>query len=506
MRIAAAVLLAALCSATVHAQGTEVQKPVAPPTVPEPQAPAQKQELPIVRSIVVEGEQRYSEAQVISTVGQKIGEPYDPELVNRGLRTLWRSFSVKGKFSVRDVPTASGAPKEIELRIEVEESPSDRDPRFIGNIAIDTKTLKRWAQIEDRVELFEYQANRVRQRMLEGYRREGYYWAEVNIVKSDGSAASNLGGTPLIDLIFEIKEGPKVRVKNVEIRGNRSMPDDGFGFWKTGLSSFAKRQISEPSLFSWFGSIYVEETLDADLVAMRNVYRERGFLDAVVEAEAPQWNDDRSEVRLVIVIDEGEPYVVESLDVAFFEWFQDEQGGWRTRPAAGTPRFTSAELIAKLRAAEHEGLAPGKRYEETLLQRDETVLRELYGSEGHLAHKSLPLDMRWQFLDPELFRQPERHKIGVTYRIVESHPLTLREISFAGTHHTRDEVLRREVKVFPGGKADLKEINKGLSRIHGTGFFSDENAPDQHVDPTYRFIAVEGSKDLVDLEYAVEEG
>ncbi|MEO6711055.1 MAG: BamA/TamA family outer membrane protein [Planctomycetota bacterium] len=510
MRYRFAGLLLALLATAGHAQVTDkpaaAQTPQGQSAPPEaapgqagPPAPAPK-EAPIVRSIVVEGEERYSEAQLISALGQKIGEPLDNDVINRGLRTIWISFSVRAESFVRELPAALGARPEVELRLVVVEMPSDREPRFVGNVDIDKKTLKRWALLEDRVELFEYQANRVRQRLLEGYRREGYHWVEIEVVKRDSRDDPGALGVPMTDLIFEIREGPKVRVKNVEVIGNQSMPDTGFLFWKSGLSSFTKRQLSEPGPFSWWGSAFVQETLDADVVAMREVYRERGWLDAVVDAET-HFSEDGARVRIKYVIDEGQPYTVEGLDVAFFEWVQNEDKQWQAKPIeASKARFTPAQVLAKCE------LKPGDRYEEIERTRDEAKLREFYGSVGCLFHPSLPPDMRWQFLEPELFYSKTEHKLRVTYRIVEGHPLTIREVTFAGSHHTRDEVLRREVGLVPGSKADQKEINRALSRIEGTGFFTDSNNPEDHVDPTYRFFEVPGSKDLVDLQYEVEEG
>jgi outer membrane protein insertion porin family len=67
-------------------------------------------------------------------------------------------------------------------------------------------------------------------------------------------------------------------------------------------------------------------------------------------------------------------------------------------------------------------------------------------------------------------------------------------------------VLRREVSVFPGQPADLREINRSLARIEGTGYFSDQFDPEHHHDPLYRFVPVAGEDGVVDLEYQVEEG
>ncbi len=498
MRLRALVLALALTQGAAMAQ--EVSAPPAAVAVPQAR-PGQPTN--IVKTILVEGEQRYSEAQLISVLGQSVGAPLDQEAINRGIRTLWVSFHVRAEVFLRELPPAGGdLAGQVELLLKVVEMPSDREPRFLGNVDIDLKTLKRWGLIEDRVELFEYQATRVRQRLLEGYRREGYFWVEIEVAKRELSADPQAPG-PMTDLIFEIREGPKVRVKKIDVRGNESMPERGFLFWVEGLLTYSKPQLSDWGFFNWWGSPFVQETLDADVLAMRNVYRERGWLDAVVEVERMEWSEDRSEVRISIVIDEGKPYIVDDVQIQFMRWMKDEDGDWRALPLepGETPaRFTPAELLEQCE------LKSGVRYEEILRSRDQATLREFYGTRGHLSDPSLPSDMKWDFLEPELFTRPIENKVRVTYRIVEAQPLTLREISFAGAHHTLDEVLRREIGVFPGSRADQKEINRGLARIQGTGYFSDQFSPQLHAEPTYRFIEVPGSKERIDLEYEVQEG
>ena len=478
--------------------------PLQGPPAPTAQVPGQAELPPLVSAILVEGEQRYSEAQLISALGQKVGKRLDAEVIDRGLRTLWTSFHVRGDVMLNDVPASALMPAaSVELVLIVVEMPSDREPRFIGHNKIDVKTLKRWALIEERVELFEYQVSRVRQRLLEGYRREGFFWVEIDIVQRTAESADKDVVGPMNDVIFEIREGPKVRVKAIEVSGNQSMPERGIMLWKDGLTKYAEPQLSAPSIFNWFGSPFVQETLDADLLAMSNVYRARGWLDVVVEADRLEWSDDRSEVRIHIVIDEGKPYTVSELKVEFFEYVPDAQGKevlQRVEPGEGRTHFSSEELLAKCK------LKSGARFEEGLQVADRAIMREMYGQEGYLSHDSLPKAMRCEFPEPELFFNPQEHKLQVTYRIVEGRPLTLREIAFAGNYHTRDEVLRREVSLFPGDRADQKEINKSLARIQSTGYFSDRNPGADHREPTYRYIAVPGSRDLVDLEFEVEEG
>lgn len=447
---------------------------------------------PTVVAITVEGEQRYTENQLVTALGQRIGEPLDALGINLGLDKLWTSFHVKAEVDYVEVEGG------IELRLTVEEMPVDREPRFTGNDAIDDETLRKWALLDEKSELYVYQAGRVRQRLLEGYRREGYHWAEINAVTRTPDATE--GESVLPDVIFEIREGPKVRVAKFAFDGNVSMPDTRFlYFFKDGLSHLAQRDLWGPTLFNWFGSPFVQETLEADLLALRTVYRDRGWLDALIEVERLEFNDARDRVTIHVRVDEGERFRVSKLAIRGVEWlnpndYRDE----RTREVELL--VDQIELLALC------AMQPGEIYEKTTLQRDVSALRKFYGGRGHISHDSLPRRVNWSFETPELTFDVEQRTVEVTYRLAQGRELALREIVFAGAHHTRDRVLRRELSVFPGARADLGEIEKSLARIQATGYFTDDLRRLEHHDPSYRFLPVEGDPSRVDLEYAVDEG
>lgn len=480
-----------LALATLQGAGSSAaQDPTPPPPTPAIRPGQGKQEdLPIVVGIRVEGRRRYSEQQLIDALGQKVGVRLDPVAVDTGLDTLWKVFHVRAQTRVREVEGG------VELLLAVVEMAVDLEPRFVGNAEIDVETLRRWAQLGDRSELYLYQAPRVRQRLLEGYHREGYAFAEVDVVTRGGDEEQ---GEPTLppDVIFEIREGPQVRVQDVVIQGDHRYPDTGMWFWKGGLQKLADVQLDGPWLFNWKGEKFFEDTLNADLVAMREVYRDQGYLDAVVEVDHLDFSTDRSEVTVHVIVDEGNPYRVSKLAIVGVDLEKDSEG-----KQAAELLFPEAELLALC------SLKSGKRFERSTVRGDERVLRNRYGELGYLSHPSLKISS-WDFLDPELTYHPESHEVEVRYRIMQGRKRVIREVLFQGAEHTRDRVLRREISVLPGEVADIREISSSLSRLYSTSYFLDDFAPEEHRDPVYRFLPVDDPEhpELVDLEYQVEEG
>ncbi len=468
-----------------------------------PAAPAREQQdpaarpRPIVRAVRVEGNQRYTEEQLVAAFGQELGQPLLGEAeLRRGVEVLFDTFHVRALVEL--VPPTDGG-KEVELLLRVEELPMDLELRITGNVEIDDDKVREWAGIGEREELFLYQAPRIRARLLQSYREEGYAFAEVRVVERPGGVDPESGEPVAPDVIFEIKEGPEVKVRAVELHGNDLLPNSGFWFLKRGLSKLAKAELRSPRLWNWFAKDFVPETLDADVVAMRQVYRDLGYLDAVVEVERLEFSDDREWVTIHIAIEEGEPFVVESLEFQAIRLVRDESvpGGVREEP--DELAFDEQELRAKL------SLRPGVVYEQRSVEEDHRVLREMYGQLGHVEHPSLPVWESFRFAEPELLYRADEAKVRVIYRLVQGQPITLREILVRGNVHTQDRVIRRLMTIEPGQLANPREVERSRAKIESTSFFSPDVFHPEILPPQVRYVDT-GEVGIKDLEFLVEEG
>lgn len=436
-----------------------------------------------LRSLRIEGLAFQPEERVLAALGQEIGRPFNRAAFERGVDALWEVY----RILVVDIDD----PPEGDVVVRVVETPVDLEPRFIGNNRYSDERLREWGRISGRGEIYLHEAPAIRERLLENYRRKGYAHVEITIIDTAGDPAAGTAS----DVIFEVREGPKVRVKKIEVRGNDSLPDTGWGPWRGGLVSQSKLKTKGLGLLRWFGGIFVENELQADLVAMRNVYRDRGWLDARVELERLDYSKDRSAVRVFILVDEGPLWTVDSVRIEGFEL--DEEGELVQVPLA----FPEAEMREEL------SLTPGEAFEAARLQADQRSLRSFYGSRGFIDASLFddPAADGWRWLTPQLLQNFEKKTIQVTYRMRQGSERFLREIRFAGNTHTRDKILRRELSVEEGDRVDLDEVQRSLGRIDGTGYFRNEQSLD-HRDPYFVFVQSEDDPGVVDLEYRVMEG
>lgn len=445
---------------------------------------------PILQSVKFVGLDTFPDDVVLEALGLEIGKPLQPMQREQRVASLFRDY---GLFVQRILPEE--VPGGVLLEIMILEFEVDLEPSFIGNASFDEEQIREWAGLIDRSELYLHEADGVVQRIAEGYRRAGFHFVGVSWVASDP-----LPGKRVRDLVFVIREGPKVRCVNVDIVGNDSLPDAGFLFWKGGLREMSSPKVTGRGPFSWFGSVFVEEEMQADLVAMRQVYRNGGWLDAEVQLEPLQFNDLRNKVEVVIHVDEGPQYMVASVDLVAVEVDQEADGERVERIVPFV--FPKADLMAEIE------LKAGIPFDSARRSHDRSALQRYYGERGYLAAAFFvnPAEADgFRTLPAEVLLDPLRAEVHVTLKLVQGRPRTVRAVEIAGNTNTHDDVVRREISILPGETADLKEIERSLQRIRGLGYFLDRQDPD-HKPPTYRFREVSGDPGVIDIEYEVEEG
>ncbi|MDF1837519.1 MAG: outer membrane protein assembly factor BamA [Planctomycetota bacterium] len=442
-------------------------------------------ELPTVVGVEVNGLRSYSESTVLGALGVKVGGPVSKLRV----RNAFETFGIEVRAS-----EFKAAPGGVILVMEVSELEVDPEALFIGNEEFKLEKIREWAGMGERDQVYRHEAQRIANRVETGYRKQGFQFAEVSWALGEPDKDSVVR-----ELIFSIHEGPKVRCIGLDIVGNDSLPETGYIFWKGGLRSLAKVHTKGRGPLSWFGRVFDEDQLQADLEAMRQVYRDRGWLDAKVEIDTLTYNEERNRVKVRVIVDEGALYRVKSVRVMAM----DEVDGDHSE---GELTFPEEDLLALC------NLKEGSPLERARIQNDNAEIAFYYGDHGYLASESFALQGSgapngegFRFLPPKYNFHVEEQLVDVIYRVVEGKPRTVREVKFRGNTHTRDHVLRREISVLPGELLSQRELERSRRRLSNSGYYADQSNP-RHPQPVYRLEPVPGNPDLVDVVFEVEEG
>ena len=482
-----ALALVALCvtaeaRALVAQQDQESGEP--PSLVPEPEAPVL-----IVRDIRVEGLEFYDESVVLNALEQKVGEPLRLDSVRRSMGALYETYKILVAVHYEELLDG------IVLILECTESPADFEPRFVGHDEIGIKEILEWADLDRQPVVYLSEVERIRLRLIEAYKRHGFHFIEIDVATKGGSG---VGDPP--DVIFEIQEGPEVRCVGVEVVGNENIPDTGWGVWRGGLRRLADFQTKGRGLLRWWGKIFDEDVLEADMVALKNVYRQRGWLDVEAHIENLEFNRARDKVRVTVTVDEGPLYRVRELQIRAYERLEGQDEEDFLEVPLAFPEVDLLELCS---------MGPGTAFEYGAQLRDRSRLRTYYGERGYIdadyfERPETGFADGWRWLEPYRVVDPVLKEVQVTYRMLQGRPRSVREVRLRGNSHTRDKVVRRELSVLPGERANLTEMERSRNRLRGTGYFSDPMDP-AHVEVIMRLYETD-DPDEVDVEYTVNEG
>lgn len=123
----------------------------------------------------------------------------------------------------------------------------------------------------------------------------------------DAKVTYTVQRTPVLRVVFDITEGPRVTVDKVTLDGNHAISDDDLlALWSRTRSGLVG--TGDP--------YFVAEDLTAWRLSMRALYGMRGFLDAKVSTPNVERDEGAATARVRFVIDEGPRYRVSEVNVA----------------------------------------------------------------------------------------------------------------------------------------------------------------------------------------------
>ncbi len=388
-----------------------------------PREPAQAASPGTVSEVRFQGSKRLSDEALRLQVQTRVGSPYSQEVVDQDLKLLASRFQIWGRS--RAEVLADGT---VRVSFELEDVPSVQRVRFVGNSKLDEGELREALGLSEN--------NRVPvpvpgdggrailvRKLEEKYQEAGHLYCEID-------ATTEREADEWV-LVFRIVEGPEVAVDDVEFEGlSEFEPRHVRSVMKTGRS------------FWFFTQTYKPSVLHDDVVKIEEFLRDEGFLDVRVAVESVTPNEDGDEVDLLIRIDQGRRYVVHS--VAF----------------GGNEKFSSDELRALVK------LAPGMPYRQTVCRKDRARLLKHY---RHLGYVRAEISQR-----PVESYVAGQASVDVTFAIREDDPKRVRDVRVVGNRSTRDDVVRRELDLYPNDLFDGDEMRLAEDRLRATGFFADD--------------------------------
>lgn len=371
---------------------------------------------PVIADIVVDGAQRIDPATVMSYMVVGPGDPFDLDLINQSLKSLYAT----GLFNDVRIERQGGS-----LLVTVVENPVINQIAFEGNNRIDDETLESEIQLRSRVVYTPARVQADTKRILDLYRRSGRFAARVEpkIIER---------GQNRVDLAFEIDEGEETGISKIIFVGNREFSDGEL------------RDVIGTQESAWWAFFRVTDTYDPDRLAfdrelLRRHYLSEGYADFQIKSAVAELTPDEEDFILTFTVDEGVRYKFADAKV--------------TAAIRGLDVGQFAKLI------EHER---GDWYDATEVDNVVSSLNDAVGDEGYAF-----VDIR-----PQINRNRASQTIEVDYQIGEGPKVFVERIDIKGNFRTQDEVVRREFRLAEGDAFNTSKIRRSQQRIQNLGFFS----------------------------------
>ena len=403
-----------------------------------------------VKSIEVRGNKRIEESAIRGRLTLKVDDPYTGEAIRTQIRLIYEMGFFED-VRIETDPVVGG----VAVVFVVREKPFITEIVFDGNENLGEDKLKEKITIRSQSFLDQQQAKESAERIRLAYQEDGYYNAAV---------------IPIIltleedrkRLTFFIKEGERARIKTVTFDGMQVVKKkDLFKLIATRewVPLYGILLGRLPSIFTDAGILKREE-LGNDVERIKEVYLNKGYLNVQVGLPVVELTEDKKWFTVTFVIVEGDPYTVGEV-------------GFR-----GNTIYEEAELKAGMK------ISPGEIFQRAKIREELTRLTELYGIKGYA----------FTDVSPSVTPDPQTKTAAITFHIKEGDLIRIRQIQITGNDKTRDNVIRRELRVNEQEVTDTVAMKRSYQRLTNLNYFETVEILPKQVEP-----------DKVDIEVKVKE-
>ncbi len=408
-----------------------------PPVVPSPPATEPFEGLP-VRRIEFVGLKRVQQSLVENNIRTAVGEPYLAATIEQDVRNLTRLNQFRIILPRTELaPDGSG----VVVIFQFDEWPLAEDVQVTGNVTIKDQDIFDAVLIRPGDPLDSFQINRARELIVELYQKRGFYLAQVE-VDSNVLTESNI-------ILFRVREGPRVKIKAIEFRGNEAIGGEQL---QTNLKT-------KTAIFLLRTGQLDEEALAADIAKLVEYYKDRGYLDVRIERQLDLSNDLK-EAKVVFLIEEGRLFTMRSVRVE------------------GATRLLEPQVAALVE------IKSGDVYSKDKIEKSRTILTEALGRLGYVDVS----------VETRATRDSTDPFVDLLIILREGDLAFTGEVIVKGNALTRSDVILREIDFRPNRPLSSVAIANAERDIRATGLFDTVSitpAEPDPADPRSRDVVVE---------------
>ncbi len=431
--------------------GQPLGQPPAQPQFEAPKAPEETKGPAVgsntVESIQFRGARRVPQDTLRAMIFSKVGDTYNEDTLRRDFMALWNT----NRFDDIRLETEKGDRGGVVVTFVVTERPVIRDIKYEGAKSVSTSDiLDRFKErkVGLTVESM-YDPNVVNHAAVvlkELLAEHGHQFAMVTPELRRIPPSS-------LEVIFAVVEGPKIKVGQITIVGNKA-------FSRRDVVRAMKNlhPIGIPhSIFfeELFPVTFDAGKLEEDKERIRDAYQKEGYftakaLDQTLKLRdvggynggwhVPIFKENRpGKVEdITLPVEEGSRYYLAKID---FE---------------GVKLFKSTEFLSRLFQ-----MQPGTVFSTEKLRNGLKNLTKVYSQFGYIDYVA----------EPQIDIVPNSNKIDLTLNADEGKQFFVRRIDFTGNTTTRDKVIRRQILIDEGDVYNSTLWDASILRLNQLGYF-----------------------------------
>ena len=372
----------------------------------------------VIQSITVVGTQRLEGDTVRSYIRLRPGQRWSQEAADQALKDLFATdlFADASIRNVNGAVTVVVKENPVVNRIVLEGNKRIKDDKIAPEIKLAPRQIFSRSKVRADVA-----------RIIELYKRQGRFAASVDpkLVQLDQNR---------VDIVFEITEGPKSKVRKINIIGNQDFSDNELrGEMLTKQSRFFR--------FFSSGTSYDPDRLAFDQQKLRQFYLTEGYADFRVVSAVAELTPNKEDFIITYVVEEGERYK-----------FGDVKVDSKIRD------FKSEALQARL------NMKTGDWYDAKKVEDTVEGLSETAGLFGYA----------FADVNPQFDRDKENLTMNITFVVAETPRVFVERIDINGNTLTQDKVIRREFRLNEGDAFNSFQVRRSSDRIKSLGIFPGE--------------------------------
>jgi len=377
-----------------------------------------------IKKIEINGLSSLSRGTILSYLPVEIGDEFSDEISDLTIAKLYKT----GLFEDIRVEFI-----ESTLKLQISESPvikyfevkGFKNDRVLNEDALNLsiKDAKLSAGNLFKKDTFDFFIRKLN----DEYLSSGHYKANIN-PKIEKDSSNRIG------IEINIDEGDVAKINSFKILGSKDFDEDEL------LDFFS---IGEPDLF--FINFFTEKDFfsqfefDAGLQKLKSHYISLGYLEYEVLEKQINLSDDKTEIDLEILINEGPRYILGKVDLS-----------------GDTLNIPYSEVMTLM------DINSGDFFENKKLVESLENINAFYGDQG-FANTNI---------NASTTEDKVNKVVDVNIEVNVNNRVYLNRIVITGNTRTQDNVIRREINLLEGQLYIKSELDKSISNIRRLSYFS----------------------------------